>query len=127
MKLKFVSKFNLNNLDIPNSEYFSFVTYSKEKIIDVFYTNTLFQNFSLNFLTGAYRTSIKNYLFYGYYAAGTNYYAYAPSHIGLFDFFGFFTKYDHDLIDKLQNKSTFEPFPLKKMILNDKYFFLVVV
>ena len=32
-------------------------------------------------------------------------------------------KFDHDLIYKLSNKTNFEPFPLKKMILLNKYFF----
>ena len=61
---------------------------------------------------------MRNYSFRGYYAAGTNYYAYAPSHIGLFDYFDFFLKFDFDLIKKLRYTPFQEPFPLKKMISN---------
>lgn len=122
INLKYISKFNLNNIEIPNSECFSFVTYSGNKTIDVFYTNTKYSKFE-KFINKFHYTSIKKYKFKGYYAAGTNYYAYVPSHVGLFDFFDFFLKFDHDLIKKLKNKQSFEPFPLKKMIQNNNYFF----
>lgn len=123
LNLKYISKFRLNNIVIPNSEYFSFTTHSNNKTIDVFYTNTIYTNFSDNFLRKVYNTSISKYRFSGYYAAATNYYAYAPSHIGLFDFFDFFLKFDHDLIYRLNKSSNLEPFPLKKMIRENKYFF----
>ena len=123
IKLKYISKFTLNNIEIPNSECFSFVTHSRNKTIDVFYTNTLFSKFNNTFLNKRYYTSVSNYSFRGYYAAGTNYYAYAPSHIAIFDFFDFFIKFDMDLIKKLKNKPFQEPFPLKRMIANNNYFF----
>lgn len=123
LNLKYISKFTLNNIEIPNSECYSFTTHSNNKIIDVFYTNTIYSHFSNNFLNKAHYTSIRRFRFSGYYAAGTNYHAYAPSHIGLFDFFDFFLKFDHDLIYKLNKSSSLEPFPLKKMIRNNKYFF----
>lgn len=99
-----------------------FVTHSRNKTIDVFYTNTKYSNFE-KFVNNSYNTRINNFKFSGYYAAGTNYYAYVPSHLGIFDFFDFFMKFDHDLILKLKNNIQFEPFPLKKMITNNKYFF----
>lgn len=85
--------------------------------------STHFSQFNKNFLINSYYTLVRNHSFRGYYPAGTNYYAYAPSHIGLFDFFDFFIKFDIDLIKKLKNKPFQESFPLKKMILNNKYFF----
>lgn len=123
LKLKYISKFTLNNIEIPNSICYSFVTYSNNKIIDIFYTNTKYSKFTNEFLKNNYYTSVFNFPFSGYYAAGTNYYAYAPSHIGLFDFFDFFIKFDHDLIEQLHKKKNLEPFPLKKMISDNKYFF----
>ena len=120
--LKFISKFTLNNIEIPNSECFSFVTHSRNKTIDVFYTNTKYSKFE-NFVNKYHYTFVNNLIFQGNYAAGTNFYAYAPSHIGLFDFFDFFMKFDHDLIKLMKNKPTFEPFPLRKMIRNNNYFF----
>jgi len=123
LNLKYISRFTLNNLEIPNSEYFTFVTHSNNKIIDVFYTNTIYSNFSSSFIKSIHRTSISNSVFSGYYAAGTNYYAYAPSHLGIFDFFDFFVKFDHDLINFLKKRPNLEPFPLKKMIKNNNYFF----
>lgn len=125
-QLKYISKFSLSNIEIPNSEYFSFVSQSRNKIIDVFYTNTKkskYTNFTIDFLKNFHYTSIRRYRFRGYYAAGTNYYAYILSHLGIFDFFDFFVKFDHDLIKRLKKKPTFQPFPLKKMIMNNKYFF----
>ena len=123
INLKYISKFTLNNIEIPNSECFSFVAYSRNKTIDVFYTNTRFSKFNKNFLHKTLQTSVNKYNFRGYYAAGSNFYAYAPSHIGLFDFFDFFIKFDLDLIKKLKNKPFQEPFPLKRMIINNNYFF----
>ena len=123
INLKYISRFKLNNIEIPNSECFSFVAHSRNKTIDVFYTNTLFSKFNKNFLHKTLQTSVNKCHFRGYYAAGTNYYAYAPSHIGLFDFFDFFIKFDIDLIKKLKSKPFQEPFPLKKMITNNNYFF----
>ena len=123
--LKFISKFTLNNIEIPNSECFSFVTHSKNKTIDVFYTNTKYSKFE-NFVNKSHYTFANNLIFKGNYTAGTNFYAYAPSHIGLFDFFDFFMKFDHDLLKLMKNKPTFEPFLLRKMIRNNNYFFLVV-
>ena len=123
LNIKYISKFTLNNIEIPNSECYSFTTFSNNKIIDIFYTNTEYAKFSFNFLKAIHYTSILKYKFSGYYAAGTNYYAYILSHIGLFDFFDFFLKFDHDLINHLNKSSVFEPFPLKKMIRNNKYFF----
>ena len=125
-QLKYISKFSLSNIEIPNSEYFSFVSQSRNKIIDVFYTNTKkskYTNFKIDFLKNFHYTSISRYKFIGYYAAGTNYYAYILSHLGIFDFFDFFVKFDHDLIKRLKKKPKFQPFPLKKMIMNNKYFF----
>ena len=127
INLKYISKFTLNNIEIPNSECFSFVAHSNNKIIDIFYTNTQFSKFNSDFLKKTLYTPINNLKFKGYYAAGTNYYAYAPSHIGLFDFFDFFIKFDFDLIHKLKNKPYHEPFPLKKMIENNNYFFFSCV
>jgi len=123
LNLKYISKFTLNNIAIRNSECFSFTTHSNNKTIDVFYTNTIYENFSLNFLSKVHYTSIIKRIFTGYYAAGTNFFAYAPSHIGLFDYFDFFLKFDHDLIYRLNKSSYFESFPLKKMIKNNQYFF----
>ena len=123
LNLKYISRFYLNNIEIPNSEFFTFVTHSSNKTIDLFYTNILFSKFVDNFVKKTYYTLVRKYKFFGYYAAGTNFYGYAPSHIGLFDFFDFFIKFDHDLIKKLKNKPKLEPFPLKKMIKNNKYFF----
>ena len=123
IKLKYISRFTLKNIEIPNSECLSFVTYSRNKTIDIFYTNTKYAKFDKNFLYKSHYTSIANFSFSGFYAAGTNFYSYVPSHIGLFDFFDFFIKFDHDLIKKLRNKPSFESFPLRKMILNNKYFF----
>ena len=123
LNLKYISKFTLNNLEIPNSEYFTFVTYSNNKTIDIFYTNTIYSNFSDNFLKKIHHTSILNRAFRGYYAAGTNYYTYVPSHLGIFDFFDFFLKFDHDLTKLLNKRPNLEPFPLKKMIRNNQYFF----
>lgn len=123
LHLKYISKFTLNNIEIPNSEYFTFVAHSNNKIIDIFYTNTIYPKFTSNFLKKTHHTSIKNRKFSGYYAAGTNYYAFAPSHMGIFDFFDFFIKFDYDLINKLKKRPNFEPFPLKKMIKNNNYFF----
>lgn len=123
LNLKYISRFTLNNLEIPNSEYFTFVTFSNNKIIDIFYTNTIYSNFSSKFLKKIHFTSILNRKFTGYYAAGTNYYAYAPSHMGIFDFFDFFLKFDHDLLKHLDKRPNLEPFPLKKMIRNNNYFF----
>lgn len=123
INLKYISKFHLNNIEIPDSECFSFTTYSRNKIIDVFYINTIYSKFGKNFLNNIYYTSISNFKFRGYYAAGTNFYSYVPSHVGIFDFFDFFIKLDHDLLKELKNKPKFEPFPLKKMISNNKYFF----
>jgi hypothetical protein len=120
LNLKYISRFTLNNIEIPNSEYFSFVTHSNNKIIDVFYTNTKYSKFSSSFLNKTHYTSIQKFRFGGYYATGTNYYAYAPSHIGLFDFFDFFLKFDHDLLRSIHKKPNLEPFPLKKMIKNNK-------
>jgi hypothetical protein len=122
MNLKYISKFTLNNIGIPNSEYYSFVTHSRNKTIDIFYTNTQFSKFQ-NFINKVYNTSVNNFQFTGNYAAGTNYYAYVPSHIGLFDFYDFFVKFDHDQIKMLKYNPTFEPFPLKYMIKNNNYFF----
>jgi hypothetical protein len=51
------------------------------------------------------------------------YYTYVLSHLGIFDFFDFFIKFDHDLITKLKEKPNLQPFPLKTMITNNKYFF----
>jgi len=124
LNLKYISNFTLNNIAIQNSKYFSFTTHSNNKTIDVFYTNTIYENFSLYFLNRAHYTPVSKFRFSGYYAAGTNYNAFAPSHIGLFDFFDFFLKFDHDLIYRLNNKiPNLEPFPLKKMIRNNQYFF----
>jgi hypothetical protein len=122
INLKFISTFSLNNIEIPNSKYFSFVTHSRNKIIDVFYTNMQFSKYK-NFIYNNYKTSIRQYEFSGYYALGTNFYAYAPSHLALFDFFDFFIKFDHDLIGKLQQTKLLQPFPLTKMIRKNKYFF----
>ena len=122
-KLKYISKFKLNNIEIPNSDCYSFVTHSRNKTIDIFYTNTYFAKFDINFLNKTLETYVNKHKFIGYYAAGTNYYAYAPSHIGLFDFFDFFIKFDFDLIKQLKNTPFQEPFPLKKMITNNNYFF----
>jgi len=123
LNLKYISRFILNNLEIPSSEYFSFVTQSNKRIIDIFYTNTIYSKFSSNFLKTIHHTSISKFKFSGYYAAGTNYYTYAPSHLGIFDFFDFFIKFDHDLIKDLKRRPNLEPFPLKKMIKNNNYFF----
>ena len=123
LNLKYISRFTLNNLENPNSEYFTFVTHSNNKIIDVFYINTIYLNFSSNFLKTIHRTSISKRIFSGYYAAGTNYYTYAPSHLGIFDFFDFFLKFDFDLIKNLSRRPNHKPFPLKEMIKNNKYFF----
>ena len=123
INLKYISRFTLNNIEIPNSKCFSFVAHSGNKTIDVFYTNVRFSKFNKKFLKKKHYTSVNKYKFRGYYAAGSNFYAYAPSHIGLFDFFDFFIKFDMDLIKKLKNKPFQDPFPLKKMILNNKYFF----
>ena len=123
IKIKYISKFRLNNIDISNSDYYSFVSHSRNKTIDIFYTDTKYPKFNINFLNKTYKTSIRNYLFRGFYAAGTNYYSYIPSHLSLYDFFDFFIKFDHDLSSKLKKKKFFEPFPLRKMILNNKYFF----
>jgi hypothetical protein len=122
INLKYISRFTLNNIGIPKSEYYSFVTHSRNKTIDVFYTNTHFSKFK-NYVNKDYYTSVNKRKFTGYYSAGTNYYAYVPSHIGLFDYFDFFIKFDHDQIKKLKFNSTFEPFPLKYMIKNNNYFF----
>lgn len=43
--------------------------------------------------------------------------------MGIFDFFDFFLKFDHDLIKSLIKRPNLEPFPLKKMIKNNNYFF----
>lgn len=123
IKIKFISKIYIKNIEIPNSNYLSFVTHSRNKTIDIFYINTQFSKFDNNFLNKIHFTPISNVKFRGYYAAGTNYYAYAPSHLGIFDYFDFFIKFDHDLINILKREPTFEPFPLKKMIENNKYFF----
>ena len=123
INLKFISKFKLTNIEILNSDYFSFVAYSRNKTIDIFYVNTEFSKFDDQFLNTSHFTSIFNFGFTGYYAAGTNYYAYVPSHLGIFDFFDFFIKFDHDLIDDLKKNQTFEPFPLKKMIQNNQFFY----
>ena len=72
LNLKYISRFILNNLEIPSSEYFSFVTHSNERIIDIFYTNTIYSKFSSNFLKTIHHTSISKIKFSGYYAAGTN-------------------------------------------------------
>lgn len=123
LNVKYISKFTLKNIEIPNSECFSFVTHSNYKIIDIFYTNTKYSKFSYEFLNNYHFTSVSNHSFKGYYAAGTNFYAYVPSHLGLFDFFDYFIKFDHDQIKKLEKKLDIEPFPLKKMITENKYFF----
>lgn len=123
MNLKYYSRFFLNNIEIPNSEYFSFVSHSNNKTIDVFYTNTKYPKFSPNFLNSLHNTAVHNYKFTGFYAAGTNYYSYVPSHAGIFDFFDFFIKFDFDLIKKLHKMPNLESFPLKKMIKNNNYFF----
>ena len=73
--LKYISKFTLNNIGIPNSEYLAFTTHSNNKTIDVFYTNAKYQNFSYNFLHSIHYTSILKFRFSGYYAAGTNFHA----------------------------------------------------
>lgn len=73
LNLKYISRFTLNNIEIPNSEYFTFVTLSNNKTIDIFYTNTIYSNFSEKFLKTIHHTSILNLEFTGYYAAGTNY------------------------------------------------------
>ena len=124
--LKYISKFTLRNLETPNSEYFSFVIHSRNKIIDLFYTDTKkskYTNFEIDFLNKTHFTSVKGNEFSGWYAAGTNYYTYVLSHLGIYDFFDFFIKFDHDLITKLKNKPNLQPFPLKTMITNNKYFF----
>lgn len=38
INLKYISKFTLNNIQIPNSECFSFVTHSRNKTIEIFDT-----------------------------------------------------------------------------------------
>ncbi len=121
-QIKYFAKFTLKNINIPDSKCFSFITYSNNKTIDIFYTNIKLSLFE-NFIKNTYNTSVNNHIFSGYYAVGTNLYAYAPSHIGLFDYFDFFMKFDHDLPKQLKINNTFEPFPLKKMIKNNKYFF----
>lgn len=123
MKLKYISKFLLKNIEIPNSECFSFVTYANNKTIDIFYTNTEFSKFNESFFNKILFTTINNYSFSPYYAAGTNYYSYIPSHLSLFDFFDFFIKLDHDLTNVFKNTPIYESFPLKKMIEDNKYFF----
>ena len=124
--LKYISNFTLRNIEIPNSEYFSFVIHSRNKIIDLFYTDTKkskYTNFEIDFLNESHYTSVFRHKFTGWYAAGTNYYAYVLSHLGIFDFFDFFIKFDPDLITRLKNKPNLQPFPLKKMIKNNQYFF----
>lgn len=69
LNLKYISRFTLNNLEIPNSEYFTFAAHSNYKIIDVFYANTKYSNFSSNYLKTILHTSIFNYKFSRYYAA----------------------------------------------------------
>ena len=59
INLKYISRFYLNNLEIPNSEIFTFVTHSSNKAIDVFYTNIRFSKFVDNFVNKAYYTSVK--------------------------------------------------------------------
>ena len=86
IKLKFNSKILLNNIEIPNSECFTFVTYAYNKTIDVFYTDTKYPKFNESFFNKILYTSINNYSFSPYYAAGTNYYSYIPSHLSLFDY-----------------------------------------
>lgn len=73
LNLKYISRFTLNNLEIPNSEYFTFATLSNNKIIDIFYSNTIYSNFSSDFLNKIHFTSVLNCEFAGYYASGTNY------------------------------------------------------
>jgi hypothetical protein len=122
INLKYISRFTLNNIGIPKSKYYSFVTHSRNKTIDIFYTNTQFSKFK-NFINKDYYTSVNNFKFSGYYSAGTNYYAYVPSHIGLFDFYDFFIKFDHDQIKMLKYNPALDSFPLKYMIKNNKFFF----
>ena len=125
-RLKYISSFTLRNLEIPKSEYFSFVIHSRNKIIDVFYTDTKkskYTNFEMDFLNKSHYTSILGYKFNGFYAAGTNYYTYVLSHLSIYDFFDFFIKFDYDQIKNLKSKPNLEPFPLKKMIRKKKYFF----
>ena len=73
--LKYISKFTLRNLETPDSEYFSFVIHSRNKIIDLFYTDTKkskYTNFEIDFLNKSHYTSVKGIEFSGWYAAGTN-------------------------------------------------------
>ena len=123
LKLKYISNFTLNNIGIRNTKYFAFTTHSNNKTIDVFYTNTIYPNFNYSFLSRIHYTPILNFRFSGYYAAGTNLHTFVPSHMGLFDFFDFFLKFDHDLVYKLNKRPNLESFPLKKMIKNNQYFF----
>ena len=123
LKLKFISKIILNNIEIANSECFTFVTYAYNKTIDVFYTNTKYKQFNESYFNKILLTSINNYSFSPYYAAGTNYYSYIPSHLSLFDYFDFFIKFDHDLTKQIKKKPIYDSFPLRKMIENNNYFF----
>ena len=49
-----ISRFTLNILEIPKSSHYSFATYSRNKTIDIFYTNTLFSKFK-NFINKNYK------------------------------------------------------------------------